>query len=73
MSISVNKITTQITTPLAVPLPLVDDQLGMLGKAVLDLISGYWQIIMDEADKEKKRRYARRIEGYISSKLCLLV
>ena len=47
----------KITKPLAVPLPLVDDLLGVLGKAVyfssLDLISGYWQIMMDEADKEK--------------------
>ena len=47
----------KITTPLAVPLPLVDDLLGVLGKAVyfssLDLISGYWQIMMNEADKEK--------------------
>ncbi len=45
------------TKPLAVPLPLIDDLLGVLGKAVfftsLDLISGYWQVMMDEKDKEK--------------------
>ena len=46
-----------ITTVLAVPLPLIDDLLGVLGKAVfftsLDLISGYWQVMMNETDKEK--------------------
>ena len=45
------------TTPLAVPLPLIDDLLGVLGKAVyfssLDLISGYWQVMMDPQDREK--------------------
>ena len=47
----------KVTKPLAVPLPIVDDLLAVLGKAVyfssLDLISGYWQIMMDECDKEK--------------------
>ena len=47
----------QGTKPLAYPLPVIDDLLGVLGKAVyfssLDLISGYWQICMEEEDKEK--------------------
>ena len=48
----------QVSKPLAYPLPLIDDLLGILGKAryftSLDLISGYWQICMDsEEDKEK--------------------
>ena len=46
-----------VTTSLAVPLPVIDDLLAILGKAVffttLDLISGYWQILMNESDKEK--------------------
>ena len=47
----------KITTPLAVPLPVIDDLLALLGKAVffttLDLISGYWQVLMNESDKQK--------------------
>ena len=39
------------------PLPLIDDILALLGKAKyftsLDLKSGYWQVAMDEKDKEK--------------------
>lgn len=39
------------------PLPLIDDILALLGDAKyftsLDLKSGYWQIMMDEKDKEK--------------------
>ena len=46
-----------ISTVLAVPLPIIDDLLAVLGKAVffssLDLISGYWQVMMHEDDKEK--------------------
>lgn len=46
-----------VTVPLAVPLPLIDDLLGILGKSVfftsLDLISGYWQILLDPKDREK--------------------
>ena len=42
---------------MAVPLPLIDDLLAILGKAVyfttLDLISGYWQVMMNEGDKQK--------------------
>lgn len=39
------------------PLPLIDDMLAVLGKAKyfsnLDLKSGYWQVLMDEQDREK--------------------
>ena len=39
------------------PLPLIDDILALLGKAKffnsLDLKNGYWQVAMDEKDKEK--------------------
>lgn len=39
------------------PLPNIDDHLDRLGKAkvftVIDLASGFWQIPVDEADKEK--------------------
>ena len=39
------------------PLPLIDDMLAVLGKpkyfTTLDLKSGYWQITLDERDKEK--------------------
>ena len=39
------------------PLPLIDDILSLLGKAKfftsLDLKSRYWQVAMDEKDKEK--------------------
>ena len=47
----------QITKPNYYPLPLIDDILTLLGKAKyftsLDLKSGYWQVLMDEKDKEK--------------------
>ena len=47
----------QITKPNSYPLPLIDDILALLGRAryftSLDLKSGYWQVLMDEADKEK--------------------
>lgn len=46
-----------ITKPVAVPLPLIDDILALLGKSVcfstLDLRSGYWQVALDEVDREK--------------------
>ena len=39
------------------PLPLIDDILALLGQAKyftsLDLKSGYWQVLMDDNDKEK--------------------
>ena len=47
----------QITKKNSYPLPLIDDILALLGKAkfftYLDLKSGYWQVAMDEKDKEK--------------------
>ena len=47
----------QITKKNSYPLPLIDDILTLLGKAKfftsLDLKSGYWQVAMDEKDKEK--------------------
>ena len=47
----------QITKKNSYPLPLIDDILTLLGKAKyfssLDLNSGYWQVAMDEKDKEK--------------------
>ena len=47
----------QITKRNSYPLPLIDDILALLGKAKyftsLDLKSGYWQVLIDEADKEK--------------------
>lgn len=47
----------QITKPNSYPLPLIDDILALLGRAKyftsLDLKSGYWQVLMDENDKEK--------------------
>ena len=46
-----------VSKALAVPLPLIDDLLGILGKAVyfstLDLISGYWQVMLHPPDREK--------------------
>ena len=46
-----------ITKPISYPLPLIDDILAQLGQAKyftsLDLKSGYWQVLMDENDKEK--------------------
>ena len=47
----------KITKLNSYPLPLIDDILALLGNAKyftsLDLKSGYWQVLMDEADKEK--------------------
>ena len=46
-----------VTKKNSFPLPLIDDILALLGKAIyftsLDLKSGYWQVLMDETDKEK--------------------
>lgn len=46
-----------ITKPHAFPLPPIDDILALLGKATrfstLDLRSGYWQVALDQADREK--------------------
>ena len=46
-----------ITKPLAYPLPLIDDIQALLGKSTyfstLDLRSGYWQVALDEVDREK--------------------
>lgn len=50
---SLNKISVKNSFPL----PLIDDILSLLGKSKyftsLDLKSGYWQVLMDEKDKEK--------------------
>jgi hypothetical protein len=47
----------KVTKKNSYPLPLIDDILALLGKAKyftsLDLKSGYWQVLMDENDKEK--------------------
>ena len=47
----------KITKPISYPLPVIDDILARLGKAkyftTLDLKSGYWQVLMDETDREK--------------------
>ena len=47
----------QITKHISYPLPVIDDILALLGKAKyftsLDLKSGYWQVLMNEADREK--------------------
>ncbi len=47
----------QVTKKNSYPLPLIDDVLTLLGKSKyftsLDLKSGYWQVQMNEADKEK--------------------
>lgn len=47
----------QTTKKNSYPLPLIDDILALLGNAKffssLDLKSGYWQVLMDERDKEK--------------------
>lgn len=47
----------KITKPLSWPLPLIDDILARLGHcrffSSLDLLSGYWQILMDDDSKDK--------------------
>ena len=47
----------QVTKKNSYPLPVIDDILALLGKAKyltsLDLKSGYWQVLMNESDKEK--------------------
>ena len=47
----------QVTEKNSYPLPVIDDILALLGKAKyftsFDLKSGYKQVLMDEADKEK--------------------
>ena len=47
----------KITKTNSYPLPIIDDILALLGKAryftSLYLKSGYWQVLMDEQDKEK--------------------
>ena len=46
-----------ITKPLAYPLPLIDDILALMGRttyfSTLGLRSGYWQVALDEAEREK--------------------
>ena len=46
-----------ITKPFAYRLPLIDDILALLDKATcfssLELRSGYWQVALDQADREK--------------------
>ena len=46
-----------ITKPISYPLPLIDDILLRLGQSkyftTLDLKSGYWQVLMEEEDREK--------------------
>lgn len=47
----------KITKKNSYPLPVIDEILALLGKAkyftTLDLKSGYWQVAMDESDREK--------------------
>ena len=47
----------KITKPISYPLPVIDDILARLGKAkyftTLDLKSGYWQVLMNEENREK--------------------
>ena len=47
----------KITKSNSYPLPVIDDILAVLGRAKyfssLDLKSGYWQVLMDENDKDK--------------------
>lgn len=46
-----------ILNPLATPRPLIDNILALLGRSkcfsTIDLRSGYWQVVLDEADREK--------------------
>ena len=64
----------QVTKKNSYPLPLIDDILALLGKAKyftsLDLKSGYWQVVMDEQDKE--RTYFACYKGIFSSMSCPL-
>lgn len=50
-----------ISKTLVVDLPLIDDILALLGKAkyfsIIDLRSGYWQVALDETDREKAACY----------------
>lgn len=47
----------KILKPISFPLPLIDDILSLLGNSKffgkIDLKSGYWQVLIDEKDKEK--------------------
>ena len=47
----------KITKKISYPLPVIDEILALLGKAkyfsTMDLKSGYWQVEMDEKDREK--------------------
>ncbi|KAK6167883.1 hypothetical protein SNE40_021812 [Patella caerulea] len=47
----------KITKTVSWPLPLIEDMLGRLDKSeyftTLDMKSGYWQVLVDEKDKEK--------------------
>ena len=53
-----------ITKQLSWPLPVIDDMLTSLGEAkyftTLDLKSGYWQIPLDDQDKEKTVFFCHR-------------
>lgn len=46
-----------ILNPLATPRPLIDNILALLGRSkcfsTIDLRSEYWQVVLDEADREK--------------------
>ena len=57
VKIQVTRKLNQITKKNSYPLPLIDDILALFGKAKyfssLDLKSGYWQVAMNEKDKEK--------------------
>ena len=58
-----------VTKKDAYPLPHISDTLDTLaGFTTLDLLSGYWQVMLDEQDKEKTLPKM----AYTNSKLCLL-
>ena len=65
----------KITKKNSYPLPLIDDILALLGKAKLftslDLKSGYWQVAMEEKDKEKTAFACHR--GLFEFNVCPLV